>query len=231
MRNVISLIALVVIGIQTGDASATGNQDPIAIRGAVEAFLQTQVRGLPGETSFTIGSTTGAQRLGTCQSLDVSMAPGAKAWGRTSVLVRCQTERSWSLFVPVHIRIVAEYLVTASPLVRGQRVTESDLAWRKGDLSDLPAGVLTSAQEALGKTVTMSIGSGQPLRADLLMRPLVIKQNQSVKVVSRGSGFEVTSEGKALTNGYEGEVVQIKLGNGQIVSGIAKPDGSIAVTF
>ena len=159
------------------------------------------------------------------------MAPGAKAWGRTSVLVRCPAERSWSLFVPVHIRVVAEYLVTAAPLVRGQRVTENDLAWRKGDLSDLPAGVLTNSQEALGKTISLSIGAGQPVRADLLQRPLVIKQNQTVKVISRGAGFEVANEGKALTNGYEGEVVQIRLGNGQIISGIVQPDDSVGIGF
>jgi flagella basal body P-ring formation protein FlgA len=159
------------------------------------------------------------------------MPAGAKPWGRTNVAVRCQVEQSWSIFLPVHIRVVTDYLVTALPLTQGQTVTAGDLARREGDLSDLPAGVLTDERQAIGRTVSMSLGAGRPLRADLLRQPIVVQQNQSVKVVSQGPGFQVANEGRALNNGTEGQVVQVRLHSGQIVSGVARAGGIVAINF
>jgi flagella basal body P-ring formation protein FlgA len=156
---------------------------------------------------------------------------GAKPWGRTNVAVRCQLEQSWSIFLPVHIRVVTDYLVAARPLAQGQTVTAGDLARREGDLSDLPTGVLTDERQAVGRTASMSIAAGRPLRADLLRQPVVVQQNQSVKVVSQGAGFQVANEGRALNNGVEGQIVQVRLNSGQIVSGVARPGGIVAINF
>jgi flagella basal body P-ring formation protein FlgA len=58
-----------------------------------------------------------------------------------------------------------------------------------------------------------------------------VLQNQAVKVVSKGPGFQVANDGRALNNGVEGQVVQVRLGNGQIVSGIARNGGVVEVTY
>ena len=211
--------------------NAIARQDPAKVKQVVGEFLGVQVRGLPGEVSYTIGSIDPNNRLAPCSALMVSMAAGAKAWGRTSVMVRCQEENGWSIFVPVHIRVVTDYLVSATPLAQGQAITAGNLARRRGDLSDLPAGILTEEREAIGRTAALSIGAGRPLRGDMLRQPLVILQNQTVKVVSQGPGFQVTNEGKALTNGLDGQIVQIRLANGQMVTGIARPGGVVEVGF
>jgi flagella basal body P-ring formation protein FlgA len=212
-------------------ANALARQDPAKVKQAVDEFLAVQVRGLPGEVSHTVGSIDPNNRLVPCSSLVVSMTPGARSWGRTSVMVRCQDENGWSIFVPVHIRVVADYLVTATPLAQGQTVAPANLARRRGDLSDLPPGILTEEREALGRTAALSISAGRPLRGDMLRQPQVIKQNQTVKVVSQGSGFQVSNEGRALTNGLDGQVIQVRLANGQIVTGIARPGGVVEVGF
>jgi flagella basal body P-ring formation protein FlgA len=77
----------------------------------------------------------------------------------------------------------------------------------------------------------MPVGVGRPLRGDLLRLPMVVQQNQSVKVVSQGPGFQVTNEGRALNNGVEGQVVQVRLSNGQVVSGVARAGGVVAINF
>jgi flagellar basal body P-ring formation protein FlgA len=211
--------------------NALARQDPIKVKHAVEEFLAVQVRGLPGDVSYTIGSIDPNNRLASCSAMLVSMAPGTKAWGRTSAMVRCQEENGWSIFVPVHIRVVTDYLVSATPLTQGQAITAGNLARRRGDLSDLPAGILTEEREAIGRTAALSVGAGRPLRSDMLRQPLVILQNQTVKVVTQGPGFQVTNEGQALTNGLDGQVVKVRLANGQVITGIARPGGVIEVGF
>lgn len=212
-------------------ADVSARQDPARVKQVVEEFLAVQVRGLPGEASYTIGNIVSDNRLVPCSTLVASMAAGAKSWGRTTVMVRCQEDKGWSIFVPVHIRVMTDYLVTATPLAQGQTIVAENLTRRRGDLSDLPAGILTEEAEAMGRTAALSIGAGRPLRSDMLRQPLVIQQNQTVKVISQGTGFQVTNEGRALTNGSNGQVVRVRLANGQMVTGIARPGGIVEVGF
>lgn len=206
-------------------------QDPALVTSAIDAFLRVQVQGLPGEVSYSIKGIDTNNRLSACNALEVGMPAGAKAWGRTTVSVRCQEARGWTIFVSVHIRVVTDYLVTAMPLVQGQPVTAGDLTRQRGDLSDLPVGILTDEREAVGRTASMSVAAGRPLRADMLRQPVVIQQNQTVKVVSHGPGFQVTNEGRALTNGLDGQIVQVRLASGQVVSGIARTGGIVEIGF
>jgi flagella basal body P-ring formation protein FlgA len=50
-------------------------------------------------------------------------------------------------------------------------------------------------------------------------------------VVSRGSSFAVTAEGRALNNAAEGQLAQVRMASGQTVSGIARADGSVEISF
>lgn len=213
------------------DGPALAWQDPTPIRQTVGNFLSTEVAGLPGDVSYTVGSIDPQNHLAPCSALVAGMAPGAKPWGRTSVAVRCQEPGGWTVYVRVHIRVVTDYLVAATALAQGQTITADDLVRRHGDLSDLPAGIVTDEREALGRTAAHSIAAGRPLRADMLRQPVVIKQSQTVKVVSRGPGFEVANEGRALTNAAAGQVVQVRLANGQVVSGIARAGGIVEIGF
>lgn len=201
------------------------------MRQAVDDWLKVQTQGLPGQVSYTIGELNPDNQLVPCASFEVNRPAGARSWGRTHVLVRCLDGAGWRIHIPVHIRVKADYLISARPISRGQHVTGEDLAAQQGDLADLPANILTDPDLAVGKTATVSIPGGRPLRADMLKAQTVVRQGQTVKVVSRGPGFSVANDGRALNNAVAGEVVQVRLANGQVVSGIAGPTGVVGITY
>ena len=211
---------------------AAARQDPQPVRRAIEEFLRVQIKGLPGQASFHIGSLDALNNLSPCPAIDVALPTGARAWGRTSVVVRCQAEKQWSIYVPVQVKVIGEYLLTARPLSQGQVVAEADLARTRGDLADLPTGILTDTVQALGKTVAQSVTSGRPLRADMLRQVLVVQQGQAVRLISSGPGFQVTgAEGRALANAAEGQVVQVRLASGRVISGVARAGGAVEVSY
>lgn len=203
--------------------------DAEPIRRAITNFLDVKSKGLPGQASYGIGAINADALPGGCRNIDVSMNPGVRPWGKTHVNVRCTDGAKWNLFVPVQIRVTADYLVSARPLRAGQLIGEADIARRRGDLADLPADVLTEPAQALGQSSGVSLPVDRPLRADMLRKPLVVTQGQSVKLVSAGVGYQVTSEGRALNNAVAGQVVQVRLASGQVISGIARADGTIGV--
>ncbi|HWT54417.1 MAG TPA: flagellar basal body P-ring formation chaperone FlgA [Rhodocyclaceae bacterium] len=221
------LIALLVLT----SLAAHAQDDVQAIRTAIENYLRGQTSGLPGQASFTVSPLEGANGRPPCPSFDISMAPGARSIGRSTVLVRCRNASNWAIYVPVQIKVVTEYIVTTRPLNQGQLIGESDLTTQSGDLGNLPNGVLLDASQALGRIAAIPIPAGKPLLTDLLRQPPVIQAGQTVKVVSRGPTFEVSNEGRALTAAADGKVVQVRLNNGQVVSGLARQGGIVEISF
>lgn len=211
--------------------SAHARQDPTAVKQAVDEYLRVQTRGLPGEASFSVGPFDPNNNLLPCAMLEAFTPPGGRAFGRTHVGVRCQAEANWQIYVPARIRLVADYLVAAKPLVMGEPISSGDVVTRRGDLGELPAGVLTSEELALGQTPRMTIGAGQPLRADMLKREAAVQAGQNVKVVSRGAGFAVSTDGQAMNNAAEGQLARVRTSGGLTVSGVARPGGLVEIGF
>lgn len=198
---------------------------------AVDQYLRTQTKGLPGRVQYNISPLDNRTQLAPCPAVEAFLPPGARLWGKVTVGVRCLGEAGWTIYVPAQVSVHANYLITARPLSPGQPLTLNDVATQSGDLAGLPAGVVTDATQAVGKTVRNAIGAGQPLRAEMLMAPLVIQQGQTVKILSRGPGFSVSSEGRAMNNAAEGQIAQARTANGQSVSGIARPGGIIEIGY
>jgi flagella basal body P-ring formation protein FlgA len=211
--------------------SVAARQDPAPVRQVIEEFLAVQTRGLPGTASFTVGPIDPSNSLTPCSAFEAFSPPGARALGRTTVGVRCRAEATWTLYVPAQVHVVANYLVSARPLSQGQILSENDVLLQEGDLGQLPAGILTDPKLALGRTLSAGLPAGRPLRSDMLRQPLAVKQGQSVKVMSRGPGFLVSTDGKAIANATDGEVAQARLAGGQTLSGIARAGGVIEVGF
>lgn len=225
---VVSFAVLLSVSVRSTTVSAAAIAP---IQRAVAEFLDVQNKGLPGQASYSIGAINAGGLPDDCHSLDVTMDANARAWGKTHVNVRCTEGSAWSLYVPVDIHVLVNYVVSARPLAAGQVISSADVRQRQGDLASLPQGVLTDLTQALGQLSRVSLPVNRPLRADMLRQPLVVKQGQNVKVISRGVSFQVSSEGRALNNAAIGQVVQVRLASGQVLSGVAQKDGTIAIVF
>lgn len=210
---------------------ADARQDPAPVRQTVEDFLRVQVRGLPGEASFTVGRIDANNNLQSCEAMQAFLPAGARSFGRVHVGVRCLDEPRWQLYVPAQVRLVSDYLVATRALVMGEPIADGDVTTRRGDLGELPAGVLTREELAIGQSPRVAIGAGQPLRADLLRRESVVQAGQQVKVVSRGAGFSVSTEGQAMNSAAEGQLARVRTAAGQTISGVARSGGLVEINF
>ena len=214
-----------------GEPAARANvrQDPRAIQQAVENYLRAQTAGLPGTVTYTVGAIDPRSALPACGALEVFTPAGARLWGLTSLGVRCSGDVAWNIYVAAQIKVVGDYAATARPLAQGQVLTAADITLQSGDLTQLPAGVLTDPQQAIGKTSTATLAPGLPLRQDLLRAPLVVQQGQTVVVHSSGRGFRVSADGKALNNAYDGQIAQVRTASGQTLSGVARAGGIVEI--
>ncbi|BBE51349.1 Flagella basal body P-ring formation protein FlgA [Ferriphaselus amnicola] len=200
-------------------------QSHAEIRLKVSEFVQEQTQAMPGKVSLKVDGIDPRIVLPACPGFEVFLPQGTQLSGKTNVGVRCKD--SWSLFVPVQIKITLTMLIASHPLQQGQTLTATDISTQSGEVSQ--PGILTDPAQALGKILKYSLGSGQILKQDMLRAPWSVTQGQMVKLRVRMEGFFVTSEGKALNNAAEGQPVQVRTASGQVIGGTAGADGAVEV--
>ncbi len=206
-------------------------QDLSLLNAKVVEFLQTQTVGYPGKVTVQAGAIDPNLKLAQCQDVQVFLPAGSRPWGKTSVGIRCSTPSAWTIYAQATVNVVAQYLVAALPLAQGRVVTAEDLLFQTGDLTQLPAGIFTDVVQAQGRIVNISMSAGTVLRQEMLKVSPVVQQGQTVMITSAGKGFRVSAEGKAMAKANEGQVVQVKVASGQVVSGIARQGGQVEVVF
>lgn len=235
LRFFIALMLLAMLALVNTAFAANANiyakQDVAVLKEKIESYLTTQTVGYPGVVSVTVAAIDSNINLAACVSPEVFLPAGSRAWGKTTVGVRCSAPTSWTIYAQAKVSVKAQYLAAALPLAQGHVMTEQDIVVQEGDLAQLPSGVLTSPSEVVGRTVSMSMIAGSVLRQDMLKQVPVVQQGQSVLLTSSGEGFTVAAEGKALKNANEGQVVQVKVQSGQVISGIARLGGKVEVSF
>jgi flagella basal body P-ring formation protein FlgA len=215
----------------TAQVAVPVKQNLAVVKSKIVEFLETQSIGYPGKVNVSAGAIDPNLRLTQCPDLQVFLPKGSRAWGKTSVGVRCDAPSAWVIYVQATVNVFAQYLVAAVPLSQGSVVTAQDILFERGDLAQLPAGVFTDASQAIGRTVNVSMVAGTVLRQEMLKVPLAVQRGQTVTIISKGQGFTVSAEGQAMANANEGQVVQVKVTSGQVITGVAKIGGQVEVGF
>ena len=210
--------------------SAAQGAAPLPLSGyarpLVEQFLTRQTAGLPGKVQLSI-DTPLSGNLPPCDALEPFLPAGTLLRGRISVGVRCLGSPGWSRYVQARIALMGSYHAAARPIEAGHILTAADTVVLEADLASLPASVLVDSGQLLGKVAVNRIPAGAPLRREQLRGVLLVQQGQTVMMVSRGPGFVVSTEGKAMAAAQAGMLLQVRTQGGQLVSGTLRADGVV----
>ncbi|QET05426.1 MULTISPECIES: flagellar basal body P-ring formation chaperone FlgA [Cupriavidus] len=194
-------------------------EDPV--RAAVEQFLLRQAIGLPGKVSVQVIPPSGG-RAPDCVAPDPFLPAGSAPWGRVNVGVRCGGDRPWTRYIQARVSVLTDYYVAARAMAPGEPIDVADLELRQGDLAALPRAVVTDPSQVAGAVAANRIAAGSPMRTDLMKKAIAVRSGQTVTVAVEGDAFQLTSEGKVLADAAPGTSVQVRLRNGQVVSGMVR---------
>jgi len=102
-----------------------------------------------------------------------------------------------------------EVAVTTRALAAGAVVRDSDLAIERRPKAKVGADALGTAHDAIGLAVRSGLRAGQPLRRTDLMKPQVVHREDNITLVYEVPGILLTTRGKALESGAEGDVINV----------------------
>lgn len=170
--------------------------------------------------------STPAARQPQCLSPQFMLSPNSRTWGNVSVAVNCNGQKS---YVQTKVQVSGTYWVAAKNVPAGAHLAETDLQQKTGRLDLLPPKAILDSKQALNGITLRNINIGQPLTLSMLRRPWMVRAGQEVQVQATGSGFNVSSAGKAMNNAAANEPVRIRMPSGVIVNGTVGSDGAVTV--
>lgn len=231
-RNLITLLIILLQAplLAANEEVSEQYQDISLIRNSVEDFVYRNTSTLPGQVVVNVDKIDKYLTLPRCSELQPSIPPGSRLWGKTSIVVRCNDrDINWAIYVQAEINVMADVLHLARPVSTGYALTYEDITLQNVNLTHMPDGIFTDPSQIVGKIANNNLTVGQPIRQHMLRAPYVIQRGQKVNLVVKGRGFSISSEGNALTDAAENQVVQVRNKSGRIMSGLARTNSIVEI--
>ncbi len=141
--------------------------------------------------------------------------------GRSTVKVRCDDFKPWSLYVPVSIKNFKKVATLKHALTRNTVLTDKDIFLQKMNINRLSSGYFDDISQLKGKILTQSLTKGAVLTKHHVKLAMAIIRGQRVTVIARNSVIEVRMEGTAMSKGAIGDRIKVKnMKTKRIVEGV-----------
>ncbi|MFT3856280.1 MAG: flagellar basal body P-ring formation chaperone FlgA [Aquabacterium sp.] len=220
-------------------AMAQERESGEVLRGQVEGLLrqlklpQTQGSGQPPlRVEVVLGQLDPRLKLAPCDQVRAYMPEGQRLWGRTRVGLRCESGPvKWNVFWPVTVKIWGQGLVAMAPLRPGVAIQPSDLRIAEVDLAEDASPALIRAAELIGRYVSRGIQAGESVRQDDIKARRWFAAGDPVRLTIRGPGFQVASEGTALTHGDEGHCARVRTESGRVICGLPTGERQVELSL
>lgn len=117
----------------------------------------------------------------------------------------------------------AAILAAAHTLPAGTVISATDLRAMDGDRPGI-----SDPSQAIGLQTRITIYEGRPIQANLLQAPKLVSRNQIVRLSFRRGVLRIETEGRAMADGAEGDLVRVmNLESRSTVTARVLPDGSL----
>ena len=187
--------------------------------------------GAQSRIEVVVGEIDPRLQLAPCTRTEVFLPAGARFWGRAFAGVRCLDGATWSINVPVTVRVFGPALVAARALAAGAPVQGTDVRNAEVEWTREAQGVVTAADQLDQRVLARPIASGQAIPLNALRAPQAVGQGESVRLVGRGNGFSISADGIALASATAGQSVRVRTESGRILTGTARAGRLVEVQF
>jgi flagella basal body P-ring formation protein FlgA len=196
----------------------------------VKEFLTTSSASLLGQVAVSVVPANQKLKLASCESIEAFFPGSSKAWGKTSVGLRCHDDGvRWVIYMQGNVSVYGDFLVAATNLGQGQVIGPRDVRFQRGDLTTLPPNIFTSEKQIIGRVSRIAMNAGTVLKQEMAELPTVVKTGQNVRILSSGNGFNITAEGQAQNNATQGQMVRVRVASGKTITGVASANGQVEI--
>lgn len=205
-------ISLMLLMLSVFCAPASSAPQSLAeIRSAVEQHVLSEFGTLGEITAIEVSTLDPRLKLSACdQPLSTFTPNGQHRLGNTTIGIRCDNHKPWSLYVPVRIVSNVNILTAARSLGRGSILTAEDISIKQHDAASLPYGFFTDSSELIGQQLKRAVRPGEVFAPTMVTPPPLVERGQTVWIAAEAGGIKVSVKGEALTDGAAGQRVRVR---------------------
>ncbi|MCF6257310.1 MAG: flagellar basal body P-ring formation protein FlgA [Gammaproteobacteria bacterium] len=210
----------------------TGKQSTETLRQTVLKFLQVQTeKRAEQDIEISVGRIDRRLKLATCQESPMAfLAAGAKLQGKLTVGLRCTGPKPWTVYVPAHIKIFANVIAAAQPLLRGSEISATDVIFVRQELSQLRSGYFIKTESVIGKILTQNLSAGHAITPKRVKAAFLVRRGEKVTIEVSIGTLKVRGKGEALKDAARGELVSVRNSQSKrIVQGVVTKPGTVNI--
>lgn len=110
--------------------------------------------------------------------------------------------------IPFKVEIIKDVLVASKNIEANKMIDVNDLIIESRNVG-LSDNVIVDKNELLGKRTKRAISKGALITSDMLEKPPIIKQGDLITIVLESSKLRITTQGKAMENGTNGQMIKV----------------------
>ncbi len=206
------------------------SQSHESIAEAVKSYVAQNIN-LNNEYEVILVPLDDRLRLPLCVApLEVSSTNDVIKAGRSTIGVRCNAEKKWSIYLSVIIKSYQMVVVVARPIQRGEIITPQHLAFEKREVSNLRDDFVTQIGQVENKQAIRQLESGSILSLRNFADPKIIKRGDKVVISTAKPNFSIKMSGVAMMDGSKGQLIRVKNQNsGRIINATVVEPGLVVV--
>jgi flagella basal body P-ring formation protein FlgA len=231
MKKTLRHLALTFIFIATAHAEQD-SQSHESIAETVKSYIAQNIN-LPGEYEVELIPLDSRLKLPLCpEPLEAYTTTDIIKGGRTTIGVRCNAEKKWSIFTSAVIKNYQMIVISSQPIQRGEIITRQQLAIEKREVTHLRDDFVTQIEQVENKQATRQLNIGTVLSLRSLAEPRLIKRGDKVVISTTKSDFSIKMNGTAMMDGTKGQLIRIKNQNsGRIINATVIEPGLVSVNY
>jgi flagella basal body P-ring formation protein FlgA len=133
--------------------------------------------------------------------------------------------------VPATAETGVRIVVPARDIARGQTISEGDLTYATVSGNALMTGTVTNIAAVKDMEARRLLHAGETLRADDVRHPIVVTKGQTITMLFRAPGVELTAMGRAMGEGGIGDTITVQNPSSyRMISGVVSAPGTIIAT-
>lgn len=214
MRTLILALLLLALPLSAVAAPAAVNVvGEETVRGVIREYIIAKAAPLDAQVTVKKITFNGELRLPEGKvSFEVVAPERWEGYGTASValVVRVDDQVKRNQTVLVEVEALAEMVVAARTLERGEVIVPSDVAIARRDLAQVHGRYLKDPQEVVGLRVKNAMRANTPVRKDFLERVPVVKSGQMVTILAENDVVRITATGKAKGSGAVGDTIMVQ---------------------
>jgi flagella basal body P-ring formation protein FlgA len=176
--------------------------------------------GSPLRMEVSVGQLDARLRLAPCGQVEPFLPAGTRLWGKSRIGMRCiDGVTRWSVFLPVTVKAFGPAWVARGPVAAGAALGADVAVQAEVDWADEASPVLANADAWIGQVAARNWAPGQAIRQSMVKPATVFQAGAQIRVLAEGPGFQVASDGQAMSVGVIGQLARIRMDNGRVMSG------------